>query len=148
MTQAAVFGEALCLIRRIEADVGGDEIRLYDRVVNRGFSRTPHMFFYHVNVGFPLLDEGARYLAPISDVVWAAHAGDRYEKQRVGYQKVPAPQANFLEQVWEHETASDPSGAVPVAIVNDRLGLGFEVVTKKEQLPASTNGSTSSLAIT
>ena len=30
---------------------------------------------------------------------------------------------------------SDPSGAVPVAIVNDRLGLGFEVVTKKEQLP-------------
>ena len=66
------------------------------------------MFFYHVNVGFPLLDEGARYLAPISDVVWAAHAGDRYEKQRVGYQKVPAPQPNFLEQVWEHETAVGP----------------------------------------
>jgi hypothetical protein len=133
--QAAVFGEALCLIRRIEADVGGDEIRLYDRVVNHGFSRTPHMLFYHVNVGFPLLDEGARYLAPIADVVWAAHAGERYETQRVGYQKIPAPQPNFLEQVWEHETAADPSGTVPVAIVNDRIRLGFEVVTKKEQLP-------------
>jgi hypothetical protein len=133
--QAAVFGEDLCLSRRIEADVGGDEIRLSDRVVNHGFSRTPHMFFYHVNVGFPLLDEGARYLAPIADVVWAAHAGDAYEKQGVGYRRIPAPQPNFREQVWEHETAADASGVTPVAIVNDRLGLGFEVSTKKEQLP-------------
>ncbi len=37
-----------------------------DRVVNRGFCRTPHMFFYHVNVGYPVLDEGTRYLAPIT----------------------------------------------------------------------------------
>ena len=133
--QATVFGEDLTLSRRIEAEVGGDEIRLSDRVVNHGFCRTPHMFFYHVNVGHPVLDEGARYLAPISDVVWASHAGEAYEAQKVGYRTVPAPQANFREQVWEHETAADASGAVRVAIVNDRIGLGFEVETKKDQLP-------------
>jgi Domain of unknown function (DUF4432) len=133
--QAAVFGEDLRLIRRIEADVGGDEICLFDRVVNHGFYRTPHMLFYHVNIGHPILDEGARYIAPIADVVWAAHAGEAYERQGVGYQKVPAPQANFREQVWQHETAADASGLVPVAIVNDRIGLGFEVETKKAQLP-------------
>src|SRR6478735_9285235 len=83
--QSAVFGEDLHLIRRIEADVGGKEIRIRDRVVNHGFSRTPHMFFYHVNLGYPLLDEGSRYLAPIRDVVWAAHAGPRYRAQDVGY---------------------------------------------------------------
>ncbi|TJX43654.1 MAG: DUF4432 family protein, partial [Mesorhizobium sp.] len=48
--QSAVFGEDLHLIRRIEADVGGNEIRLSDHVVNHGFNRTPHMYFYHVNV--------------------------------------------------------------------------------------------------
>ena len=100
-----------------------------------GFYRTPHMFFYHVNVGYPLLDEGARYLAPIADVVWAAHAGEAYERQGVGYRTVPAPQLNFREQVWQHETAADASGVTPVAIVNDRIGLGFEVTTKKAQLP-------------
>ena len=68
-------------------------------------------------------------------MVWAAHAGEAYERQGVGYQKVPAPQANFREQVWQHETAADASGLVPVAIVNDRIGLGFEVETKKAQLP-------------
>ena len=108
--QSAVFGEDLHLIRRIEADVGGHEIRIRDRVVNHGFSRTPHMFFYHVNVGYPLLDEGSRYLAPIRDVVWAAHAGARYRAQDVGYRIMSAPRLDFVEQVWQHEIAADDGG--------------------------------------
>ncbi len=133
--QSTVFGEDLHLLRRIEADVGGNEIRLTDRVVNHGFYRTPHMFFYHVNVGHPVLDEGSRYLAPIADVVWASHAGEAYESQGVGYRTMPAPKLNFVEQVWEHELAADADGEVPVALVNDRIGLGLEVVTRKAQLP-------------
>jgi hypothetical protein len=133
--QSAVFGEDLHLLRRIEADVGGNEIRISDRVVNHGFARTPHMFFYHVNVGYPVLDEGSRYLAPIKDVLWASHAGESYRSQKVGYRTVPAPRPGFREQVWQHEVSGDKRGEVPVAVVNDRLGLGFEVVTRKDQLP-------------
>ncbi|TPK47890.1 DUF4432 family protein [Mesorhizobium sp. B2-5-4] len=135
--QSAVFAEDLHLVRRIEADVGGNEIRLSDRVVNHGFNRTPHMYFYHVNVSHPLLDEGSRYLAPIRDVVWAGHAGERYEAQRVGYRTVPAPQPSFSEQVWQHEMAADAHGEVPLAVVNDRIGLGLELVTRKDQLPCA-----------
>ena len=91
MQQSAVFGEDLHLIRRIEADVGGNEIRITDRVVNHGFYKTPHMYCYHINVGHPVLDEGSRYLAPIRDVVWAAHAGVDYRKQGVGYRTLSAP---------------------------------------------------------
>jgi hypothetical protein len=133
--QSAMFAEDLHLHRRIEADVGGDVIRIHDRVVNHGFRATPHMFFYHVNVGYPLLDEGSRYLAPIEDVVFAAHAGERYRAQKVGYRTVPAPIDAFGEQVWQHEQGADVIGEAPVAVVNDRLGLGFEVVTRKSQLP-------------
>lgn len=135
--QSTVFGEDLHLLRRIEADVGGTEIRLSDRVVNHGFSRTPHMYFYHINVSHPVLDEGSRYLAPISHVVWAGHAGERYEAQKVGYRTAPAPQLGFTEQVWQHELGADANGDVPVAVVNDRLGLGLEVVTRKHQLPCA-----------
>ncbi|MBZ9670703.1 aldose 1-epimerase family protein [Mesorhizobium sp. ES1-3] len=135
--QSAVFGEDLHLIRRIEADVGGNEIRLSDHVVNHGFNRTPHMYFYHVNVSHPLLDEGSRYLAPIRDVVWAGHAGEHYEAQKAGYRTAPAPQMGFSEQVWQHEMDADGKGEVPVAVVNDRLGLGFELVTCKHQLPCA-----------
>jgi hypothetical protein len=133
--QSAVFGEDLHLIRRIEADVGGKEIRISDRVVNHGFYKTPHMYCYHINVGHPVLDQGSRYLAPIRDVVWAAHAGDTYEKQGVGYRTLSAPKLDFHEQVWQHELGADAEGKQFVALVNDRLGLGFEVETEKGQFP-------------
>lgn len=134
VTQGTVFGEHLEMHRRIEVEVGSDEIRLSDRVVNRGFYNTPHMFCYHINLGHPVLEEGARYLAPIRDVVWAAHA-EEYRTQGVGYRTLPAPQMGFHEQVWQHEMGTDAAGQVPVALVNDRLGLGFMVTTRKDQFP-------------
>lgn len=133
--QSTVFGEDLHLIRRIEADLGGDEIRLTDRVVNHGFYRTPHMFCYHINVGHPVVAEGARYVAPIRDILWAAHA-DSYRAQGVGYRTLPAPIVNFHEQVWQHDMVPDAAGRVEVAIVNDAIGFGFSVITRKDQFPA------------
>lgn len=135
VTQGAVFGEHLEMHRRIEIEVGTNKIRLSDRVVNRGFYRTPHMFCYHINVGHPVLDADSRYIAPIEDVVWAAHAGADYEKQNVGYHRLVKPQLNFHEQVWQHEMRPDTQGVVPVALVNDRIGLGFQVTTRKDQFP-------------
>ncbi len=134
VAQGTVFGEHLEMHRRIEVEVGGNDIRLTDRVVNRGFYRTPHMFCYHINLGHPVLEEGARYLAPIADVVWAAHA-ETYDAQGVGYRAMPGPQTDFHEQVWQHELAPDDQGEVPTALVNDRLGLGLMVVTRKDQFP-------------
>ena len=133
--QATVFGEDLHLHRRLEAKLGSNTIELHDRVVNHGFYRTPHMFCYHINVGHPVLAEGTRCLAPVDEVVWAAHAGDDYRKQAVGYRKMPAPRDPFHEQVWQHELRADRDGLVPVALVNDALGLGFMVETRKAQFP-------------
>lgn len=134
VTQGAVFGEHLELRRRIEVEVGTDTIRLHDEVANRGFYRTPHMYCYHINVGHPVLEKGARYLAPIRDVVWAAHEKE-YQQQGVGYRNLPGPQHGFHEQVWQHELAADADGKVPVALVNDRLGLGLMITTSKDQFP-------------
>jgi hypothetical protein len=134
VSQGTVFGEHLEMHRRIEIAVGSNEIRLSDRVVNRGFYRTPHMFCYHINVGHPVLEEGARYLAPIRQTPWAAHA-EAYEAQGVAYNQVPPPQPRFHEQVWQHEMAADPAGEIHVALVSDRLGLGFMLTTRSDQFP-------------
>lgn len=74
--------------------MGGAEIRLTDRVVNAGFVLTPHMFFYHINVGHPVIDKGSRLVAPIREVVWASHAA-RYRDRGVGYRILPDPRAGF-----------------------------------------------------
>lgn len=132
--QSAVFAEDLELTRRIEIEVGTDEIQINDEVRNRGFNITPHMYCYHINVGYPVLADTSRYLAPIADVIWAAHE-EKYQDQGVGYNTLAAPSDDFREQVWQHEMHPDQYGEVPVAIVNDKLGFGFEVTTLKNQFP-------------
>jgi Domain of unknown function (DUF4432) len=137
INQSAVFGEVLHLHRRIEADLGGDEIRLIDCVINAGYNPTPHMLLYHVNLGYPVIDDGARYLAPIREVLWASHEPQGLDHQAVGYRTCPAPQMGFTEQVWQYDMMADKDGKVRVAVVNDRIGFGIEVETLKEQLPCA-----------
>ena len=135
VVQATVFGEDLHLIRRIESTVGSNEIHIKDRVINHGFNPTPHMFCYHVNIGYPILDEGSEYVAPIVQTPWAAHAGENYERQGVGYNPLPGPQPKFHEQVWEHEMKSDAEDKVRTAIVNQNLELAFSVQINKKEFP-------------
>lgn len=136
--QAAVFGEDLHLIRRIEARVGDSGFTLDDRVVNHGFYRTPHMFCYHINVGHPVLDEGSRYIAPVRHTPWAAHA-DALTRQNCGYRTQPGPRHDFHEQVYEHAMAADADGRIPVGLVNPAFdggrGLGLSVEVRHDQFP-------------
>ena len=117
-----MFGEDLHLFRRIEARVGGNAFTVEDRVENHGFSRTPHMLLYHVNLGWPLLDEGSEFRAPVERVMWRSHEAYR---NAVGYRTMPAPQPmGFVEQVYTHAVATEADGTVPAALVNRRLDLG------------------------
>lgn len=137
VTQATLFGEVLTLTRRIDADLGGNTIRITDKVTNDGFSRTPHMLLYHVNLGYPLIDADSRYIAPIKSVVFAAHSDAGLDAQGVGYRVCPAPVRGFREQVWQHEMASDPDGCVPVVVANDRFGFGLLMETRSAELPCA-----------
>ena len=51
--QSRYKGEALLLRRRIEAPIGGSELRISDRVENVGTGPTPQALLYHFNFGFP-----------------------------------------------------------------------------------------------
>ena len=140
VVQAAMFGEDLHLLRRIEARVGGSGFSIEDRVENHGFSRTPHMLLYHVNLGWPLLDEGSELRAPVERVMWRSH--ETYQNG-VGYRTMPAPQPmGFVEQVYTHAVVPEADGTVPAALVNRRLdlggdgpGLAFLIELDREQLP-------------
>jgi hypothetical protein len=130
--QAAVFGEHLRLRRRIEADLGGNSIRLSDTVTNHGFDRTPHMFLYHINLGWPLVDEGTRFVAPISRTRFAT---DAVRAQRISYQTLPPPLPGFVEQVYAHDVVADAQGRLAAALVNERLSMGFQLEWSAREFP-------------
>jgi hypothetical protein len=127
--QAAVFGEHLRLRRRIEAKVGESRLKIHDQVENVGYARTPHMYLYHVNVGFPVIDEGSVLLAPTRSVT------ARGDYPAEGYDKLHVPEAGYVERVFEHELEAENNGTVPVAIVNREAGLGLYQIYDREQFP-------------
>jgi Domain of unknown function (DUF4432) len=121
VAQMAVFGENLVLTRRFEAELGGRAIAIEDRVENRGFRPTPHMLLYHFNFGYPLLDQGSEFLAPIREIVHAVH---ELRGQGTGYRTQGAPQADFSEQVYQHDVAARSDGMAAALLINPRLGAG------------------------
>jgi hypothetical protein len=127
--QAAVFGEQLVLRRRIEVRAGESRLTIADEVANDGFDPVTHMLLYHVNVGWPVVDDGAEVLAPATSV--RSRGGEPIG----GYRQLHGPAAGYVEQVFEHDLAAEPDGRVPVAVVNRALGLGAYQVYRRDQLP-------------
>ena len=113
--QVAVAGENLHLIRRIEAEAGSNSVTISDRVINQGFHRTPHMLLYHINLGWPLLDEGSEFRAPIID---SALVGGDVAEEKFSFQHQVGPQPKFRERVYDHRVTPEKSGKVPAALIN------------------------------
>lgn len=130
--QATVFGENLRLTRTIEVDVDGTEIRIGDVVQNLGFERTPHMFLYHLNLGWPLVDEGTEFVAPIARTAWRS---DSVAEQGVSYRRLPEPQPGFVEQVFEHELIAGSDGRHRVALLRADRSLGVEISWDASTMP-------------
>ena len=125
--QAAVYGEAIELRRSIEARVGESRFTVHDVVTNVGFDPTSHMYLYHVNVGWPVVDAGSAYLIPAADGVPVAEYPTR------DYRRITGPGQGFPEECYEHDTIPEADGRVPVAVVNRDAGLGAYQLYRKDQ---------------
>ena len=130
--QATAFGEHLRLTREVEVDFDGAEIRLHDVVDNLGFEPTPHMFLYHFNFGWPYLDEGTEFVAPIVRHLWQS---DSVAEQGASYRTTGAPQRGFVEQVTEHELRADADGYHHVALISASGDRGIELSWQASGMP-------------
>jgi hypothetical protein len=130
--QSAVFGEQLELRRRIEARVGESRFTIHDVVANVGHTRASHMFLYHCNAGFPVVDSSSELLVP------SRRTTTEYGVPVEGYATMSAPVRGATEACFEHDLIAEPAGTVPVALVNRALALGVYQVFRVAQLPHHT----------
>ena len=79
------------------------------------------MLLYHFNFGWPLLDQGSEFLAPIREIVHAIH---ELRGQGTGYRTQGPPQADFSEQVYQHDVVAGADGMASALLINPHLGAG------------------------
>lgn len=129
--QAGVFAENFVLRRRISTTAGSDTVRIDDTVTNDAYTDQPHMILYHINLGWPLMDDQTRIDIPSvavtpRDVDAAAGLS---ETSRFG-----PPSEGFREQVFIHDL--DPDCATTVMVHNSGRGLEFALTVSGSELPA------------
>jgi len=129
--EAVVFGENVTLRRKITTYLGESRLWIYDVVENEGFEETPHMILYHINGGFPVVQEGSKLISPTVKIQPRDKEAEEGKEQ---YNKFTAPVPGFKEKVYYHEMKADESGFVQCSLVN-KEGFGFYVKYKKSQLP-------------
>ncbi len=115
----ALFGQNLVLTRTFTTAAGSDEVRIVDRIENRAFRDENYCLLYHVNVGYPVVDAGARIIGKFAKsfprTSWAEHEMPKMLE-------VEPPLPNAEETCYFHQTKDGV-----MAIENPRIGKRFAV---------------------
>jgi hypothetical protein len=123
---ASIFGRKLVLERTLRCSLANNSIALTDAVRNEGSAKEPIMLLYHVNLGYPLLDENAELRIPSERV----EPRDERAKEGLGeWSKIDPPKAGFLEQCYYHHFKGD-SGLAKVFNPKVRRGLALRFDTR------------------
>jgi len=130
--EAKTLSTNLILEREISAGVGENKIRIRDKIINEGFTVEPLMFLYHINLGHPLVDQGARLITDSLNV----EARDDISAQHLNdYETYSRPTPDYPDVVFYHDLKETNDGYSKVSLVNSKLGLAFKLKYRKENLP-------------
>jgi len=128
-----LFGEKLEIRRTISSNVGENSIKITDAVVNRGDEATPNMMLYHINFGYPLLDENVKIFVDSESCC----GYDDYSQQYIGeIGRFGPPNPANNEKNYFHIMKQGVRGKA--GIRNEALGFGVEIGFDTSALPFMT----------
>ncbi len=130
--EAALFGSNMILRRSISTKLGEKSVTVTDEIENQSFRNEPLMLLYHINMGYPFLDENTRLLIPTTKVTARDSDGKGHEAE---YDRMGAPKDNEPEYVFIHSLKYDPDGGATICVLNEPLGLGLKLEFNKKNLP-------------
>ena len=117
----ALFGQNLVLTRTVSTAAVSDEIKIEDILENHAFRDEKYCMLYHVNVGYPIVDAGAKiignFIASQPRTPWAQH-------EMSTMLRVEPPLDNAEEVCYFHLTKDGK-----MSIENKALGKRFTVAS-------------------
>lgn len=126
--ESSMFGDNLVLKRTITAALGENKIYLHDEIENEGFKKSPLMVLYHMNFGYPLLDENSKLETNCTNM------RPRDDDAVPGINETTvfsAPVKDYKEQVFYRDSVKQSYAK----LTNPDLGLSVKIDFKGEQLP-------------
>ncbi|EAZ80454.1 aldose 1-epimerase family protein [Algoriphagus machipongonensis] len=136
--ETSTFGPSLELTRKISGKLGEAAIHVEDTVVNKGNTLAPHMLLYHINCGWPLIDEDTRIIWNGEIVPKSNDENNTAFNKEHKFTKCAPPleeHVGFGEDVAFIQPKEDENSQVTCGFANDQLALALKISFSKEQLP-------------
>lgn len=122
----ALFAQNLVLRRTVETKANSGAVTVTDELTNEAFRTEKYCMLYHVNSGYPLVDEGTKVVGKFERSVprtpWA-------EKNEATKFEMCAPVDNAEETCYYH-TMKTPE----ISLVNEKLGKKMTVSYNEDNL--------------
>lgn len=132
MRESRLEGHNLLLTRKLSTSIYSNAIRLEDTLENQGHLPFDFMLLYHINLGYPIIDEMTEMIKSGNKV----SGRTRYEEQRVHkYSKIEAVKDGVQEEVFFHDVPPEKDGMARVLVINRNIGLGMEISYSRQTLP-------------
>jgi hypothetical protein len=126
------FGPCYHLETTYRTKVGDDRIEVTDVITNLGARSAPLMLLYHVNVGTPLLEAGAKVTVPSQDIVPRdAKSGSL----GLNWNIYDPPTAGFAEDGFFFNPLANADGWCTALLESKTTHRGFAVRFRTETLP-------------
>ena len=131
-----LFGHKLKIQRKIKSEIGKSWVEIDDVIENQCGTDVPLNVLYHINLGFPFLDESVEIHIPATESV----GYDDYSNERIGdIATVKSPDMNNSERNYMHTFEGKNDKAV-AWVINRNIddGLLFYLEFSPKQLPFMT----------
>ena len=127
IVDSALFGKNLVVKRKVTSAINSNSVRIEDTLVNEAHVPSEYCILYHVNLGYPMLDESCRIIADVTDFEphsdWALK---NIDKALI----IEEPIAG-KEETCYNLTLTTPS----VSVVNNNLKKKFTINYSNDTLP-------------
>lgn len=124
-----IFARKLRLNREIRVSLEENEFTIKDTIENTGDSRTPLEILYHMNMGYPLLDEDSIVEIPSYEV---AARDDHAAEDLDNWMKMIKPEAGYVERCYYHKFREEGRAS----IYQPKLNQGLEILFDPKELDA------------
>lgn len=131
MREAKVFSENLVLKRQITAKLGDSMFTIKDTIVNEGFQPEGFLILYHMNMGYPLVSDGAHLVFPKGKMT---NRDPLTEEELSRYSEIHGPVHGYQEQCCFFDFEKNH---VRIELQNPSLPdfKGIFIEYEKDQLP-------------
>ena len=123
-----IFAPKLRMSREIRVSLRSNEFSIQDTIENTGDTKQPFEILYHMNMGYPMLDEDSILEIPSAEVL----PRDEHAAEDIGnWMHMMQPEAGYVERCYYHKF---PDRNGKAGIYQPKLGKGLEITFDAEEL--------------